>query len=102
MSAQFFYFLRNVFCQFSEEWFCSTGGAIDALVYLYLSILYLNASDSYLLCLSIIILHVKRKSFFMFKLSQILQCLRKIFYTWTLEKFSASSLNFSNFFARSN
>ena len=35
MSAQSFYFSRIMVCQFSEEWFCSTGGAIDALVAFY-------------------------------------------------------------------
>ena len=33
--VQSFYFLRNSVCQFSEEWFCRTGGAIDALVSLH-------------------------------------------------------------------
>ena len=52
------------------------------LIYIFISIfyiLYLNASDSHLPCLSIIILHVKRKIFFMFQLYHILQCLRKFF-----------------------
>ena len=57
----------------------------------HLSILYLNASDSYLPYLSTEILHVLRKNFFMFKLYHIMQSLKN---NW----FSARSLIFQYFF----
>ena len=64
---------------------------------IYLSILYLNASDSYLPCLSIIILHVLRKNFS--RLSYIIYCnAQENFFNW----FFSRSLVFQYFLRPNN